>query len=827
MRLIAAALACSALAAALSAHATIVPAESSWTESVWATNDFAHTGLAWAPDGSDRLFVLEKGGEVRVLSGSLAGTPVWTTFATMSPIFTNSECGLIGMAFDPDFVNNHYVYFFVSVSNSEQQIIRYDASTNTGSGRTVIKGQLPTVGNNHDGGGIGFAADGKLYWAVGDLGNGTGVDANLTSLASKVGRANRDGSLPTGNPFDDGAGPNNDFIFARGMRNPFTMQIQPSTGQIWLNVVGDNYEQIFVVGSGDHGGYNDFENNQPAPNVSNQYITPKIVYPTSTGIVNLALAAAPNGAARSSGVATFTTTGNHRLRVGSTVEIVGVTDTSFNGADQVVASTPSNTTFTLQQAGPNATSGGGNARPLIQGRCLTGGAFYDATLAPAQYRGNFFYGDCVSNRIMRARIDESTNQVLGVSYFATGIANQVDIALGPDGALYYVGGGTNQIFRAAYTAPAQALVVANRFLRADEGGDVVTSVSLAVAPVANVVVNVARTAGDSDVSVAAGATLTFTPSNWDVPQTVRFQAATDADAIDDAATISVTSSGLATEQVQVTVLDLLSGAIADLSVTKTDGVTSAIPGNSVTYMIMAANVGPDGAVGATVQDTFPPSLTCTWTCSNAGGGTCTANGSGNINDVVNLPVGTSITYTAICAIAPSATGTLSNTALVNAPAAVGDNVPGNNSSTDNNTVLVPTANLSITKTDGATSVAAGGSTTYTIVASNAGPSHAPGSTVADTFPIGLSCTWTCVGASGGTCTAGSSGNINDVVNLPAGGSVTYTAVCAIDAGASGTLTNTATVTVGGSVSDPAPGNNSDTDQSTVSTTLIFADGFEN
>ena len=48
MRLIAAALACSALAAALSAHATIVPAESSWTESVWATNDFAHTGLAWA-----------------------------------------------------------------------------------------------------------------------------------------------------------------------------------------------------------------------------------------------------------------------------------------------------------------------------------------------------------------------------------------------------------------------------------------------------------------------------------------------------------------------------------------------------------------------------------------------------------------------------------------------------------------------------------------------------------------------------------------------------------------------------------------------------------
>ena len=95
--------------------------------------------------------------------------------------------------------------------------------------------------------------------------------------------------------------------------------------------------------------------------------------------------------------------------------------------------------------------------------------------------------------------------------------------------------------------------------------------------------------------------------------------------------------------------------------------------------------------------------------------------------------------------------------------------------------------------------------TYTITASNAGPSNATGATVADTFPASLTCTWTCVGAGGGTCTAAGAGNINDSVNLPAGGSVTYTASCTISAAATGSLVNTATVTAPGGVTDPHPG----------------------
>ncbi len=544
---------CTALCSGLPAAATV--SDPNWTETVFSVNrnnpgdttGKLHTGLAWAPDGSDRLFVLEKNGRVRILSGALSTTsPTWSTFATMTPIFTGSECGLIGMAFDPDFALNHLVYFFVTVSNSEQQIIRYDATTSVGAGRTVIRSGLPTNGNNHDGGGIGFAADGKLYWAIGDLGGGVGVDNDLISLAAKVGRANRDGSLPTGNPFADGAGPNNDFIFARGMRNPFTMQIQPSTGQIWLNVVGDGYEQVFVVGSGDHAGYNDFENNQPAG-----YITPKIVYRTNSSQTR-----SMTTATRSGNIATFTTTSAHLFRVGSNLTISGVANTSFNQINLYVASIPTATTFTALQIGADASSSGGQAATLDQGGCLTGGGFYDGSAASADYRGNFFYGDCNSDRIMRARIDPGSNAVLSVDYWATDIASQVDVANGPDGALYYTGTSTNDIYRAAFNATGQALVVANQNLRADEAGEVVTTVSLAMAPVADVVVSIARSAGDTDVNVVAGATLTFTPANWMRPQTLRLGASADPDSVDDSATVSVSASGLTTVPIAVTVLDV-------------------------------------------------------------------------------------------------------------------------------------------------------------------------------------------------------------------------------------------------------------------------------
>ena len=94
---------------------------------------------------------------------------------------------------------------------------------------------------------------------------------------------------------------------------------------------------------------------------------------------------------------------------------------------------------------------------------------------------------------------------------------------------------------------------------------------------------------------------------------------------------SINYGGLAIDDVTITACRALS---ADLSITKTDGAVSEIPGTPVTYTIVASNAGPDPVTGATVTDTFPATLSaCTWTCVGAGTGTCTAGGAGNINDV--------------------------------------------------------------------------------------------------------------------------------------------------------------------------------------------------
>jgi uncharacterized repeat protein (TIGR01451 family) len=260
-------------------------------------------------------------------------------------------------------------------------------------------------------------------------------------------------------------------------------------------------------------------------------------------------------------------------------------------------------------------------------------------------------------------------------------------------------------------------------------------------------------------------------------------------------------------------------AHADLSITKTDGVTSKVPGTSVTYTIVVSNGGPSDANGVSAADTFPSDLTgVTFTSVAAGGATGnTAAGAGNISDTLNMPTGSSVTYTVNATVKSSATGSLSNTATVTAPGNVTDPTLGNNTSTDTDT-LTPQADLSITKSDGATTAVPGSAIVYTITVTNPGPSDAPGTTVADTFPSDLTgVTFTSVGAGGATGnTAAGSGNINDTaVNLPSGSSVTYTVNATVKSSATGSLSNTATVTAAGSVTDPTPGNNSSTDTDTL------------
>ena len=115
-------------------------------------------------------------------------------------------------------------------------------------------------------------------------------------------------------------------------------------------------------------------------------------------------------------------------------------------------------------------------------------------------------------------------------------------------------------------------------------------------------------------------------------------------------------------------------------------------------------------------------------------------------------------------------------------------------------------NLSITKSDGVDTVFPGGSLTYTITASNAGPLTVFDARVVDIFPETLTCSWTCAGSSGNTCAASGTGDINDqTVDLAAGGSVTYTANCDVSPTATGTLENRAAIFAPGTAEEDPPG----------------------
>jgi uncharacterized repeat protein (TIGR01451 family) len=270
---------------------------------------------------------------------------------------------------------------------------------------------------------------------------------------------------------------------------------------------------------------------------------------------------------------------------------------------------------------------------------------------------------------------------------------------------------------------------------------------------------------------------------------------------------------------------------ADLAITKTDGVTSVAPGTSDTYIIVVSNIGPSAVTGASVSDPLPADVTAaTWTSTDSSGGgavTGPASGTGALATTVNLPVGATVTFTFTATIDPSATGTLTNTATITSPAGVTDTNPANNSTSDSDT-LTPQSDLSITKDDGVLAAVPGGSTTYTIVVSNHGPSTAVAQPVTDNFPAPITAaSWTAVASAGSSVAAASgSGNIATTVTLLPGGTVTFTAFATINSAATGTLTNTATVAVPPGDTTPADNTATDTDTLTplVGLSITKTDG---
>ncbi len=163
--------------------------------------------------------------------------------------------------------------------------------------------------------------------------------------------------------------------------------------------------------------------------------------------------------------------------------------------------------------------------------------------------------------------------------------------------------------------------------------------------------------------------------------------------------------------------------VADLSIVKTNNTTTLIPGAPITYTITASNAGPANATGTQITDTMPSQLeNVTWSCVGNSGATCPASGTGNINVPVNLPTNSNLVFTVSATVNTNATGVLSNTARVRAPAGTNDPIQSNNSSTDAD-ALTPQADLEITKTAPASAVRQG-EFPYTIAVKNLGSSLA-------------------------------------------------------------------------------------------------------
>lgn len=344
------------------------------------TSVSAPTALAFLPDG--RLLVTEKGGALDLTDG------VTTTTLVTLGVCTGSEMGLLGIAVDPDFTNNGFIYLYRtddsggcgSASGRFAQIVRVTmgpGDTVNPASLVVLLGGIRTDNGNHDGGVLRIGPDSKLYAGVGDTGNGDnqggpGSSTNpysqdLNALEGKILRLNLDGTIPADNPFVGQVGKRGE-IFAYGFRNPFRFNFDPIGGSLWLGDVGDlTVEEIDIVTSGD--------------NYSWPYCE----------------ATLPGGCAQPGDVAPI---------------------------------------FSYPHSGGSSL-----------GTCLIGGSF-SATFGGLD--NDYFFGDCTSGRIFHATVNGPRDDISGTpSLFVDGAGTPADMIFGPDGALYYADVSGGEVRRVA------------------------------------------------------------------------------------------------------------------------------------------------------------------------------------------------------------------------------------------------------------------------------------------------------------------------------------------------------------------------------------------
>ena len=233
-----------------------------FTETAITGNGLSNTtAMALHPDG--RIFVCQQTGELRVIKN---GAVLTTPFVTLT-VNSSGERGLLGVAFDPNYATNRfvYVYYTATTPTIHNRVSRFTANSGNedvavGGSEVVLLDLENLSATNHNGGAIHFGPDGKLYIATGE----NAVTSNSQSLANRLGkilRINSDGTIPADNPtsFPNIAGSPtglNRAIWAVGLRNPFTFNFQPGTGRMHINDVGQGtWEEINVGAAGANFGW--------------------------------------------------------------------------------------------------------------------------------------------------------------------------------------------------------------------------------------------------------------------------------------------------------------------------------------------------------------------------------------------------------------------------------------------------------------------------------------------------------------------------------------------------------------------------------------------
>lgn len=259
-----------------------------------------------ARDGSNRLFIVEQPGRIKILAQG-AAAPLQTPFLDISSkVLSGGESGLLGLAFHPDYKNNGR--FFVNYTRRQDNttvVSEFKVSIGDPNVAETEERMIISIGQpfgNHNGGWIDFGPDGFLYIGMGDGGSGNDPGdraQNNNELLGKMLRidVNAGGTAPYASPSTNpffGSTPGRDEIYATGLRNPFRCSFDRSTGQLYAGDVGQGLiEEISIITLGGNYGWRIYEGTRctnlgPAQCVANNYVMPILEYDHMNGRCSVA-----------------------------------------------------------------------------------------------------------------------------------------------------------------------------------------------------------------------------------------------------------------------------------------------------------------------------------------------------------------------------------------------------------------------------------------------------------------------------------------------------------------------------------------------------------